>query len=143
MQNILHELNIESSQGIRFVLPLHTYNTIICGESGEGKTFLYNTLKEYQQNNRNIGTPFMLINPLEDLENCKSVKRLDTLYVVDNADIACDVCSMLKEKIDQRKYQFLLMGHDMRQFSTALPFWGTLQKEGNVIKFVSKYKVTI
>ena len=52
---MLTEINVVTQNGIQIYVPLYCYTTVILGESGQGKTLLYNTLKEYHRAQKNIG----------------------------------------------------------------------------------------
>ena len=81
---MLKKISLQGEE-VSFSFMLNSRIVVIRGESGSGRTFLFNTWKAYAVSRRN-NILFFNYTTAQDLYNVLQSKR-DCLFVIDNADI--------------------------------------------------------
>lgn len=132
---MLKQLRLMTQSGIRISIPLHPYRTVICGESGEGKTLVFNTLQQYLSQGI-LGYPCCLIDNDKYRGNINFIGRKDALYVIDNADILLYTHDDLFNLVHSDEYQFLLMGHNFTNVRTDIRCFGRLSLHGTNLSYI-------
>lgn len=90
--------------------------TLITGDSGTGKTFLFDSMKAIEKINKN--SKYIFIN----IDNCNELKRLKSLsgyiIIIDNADIILTENTRKYISSDKNNY-YLIFGRDNRYLKTG------------------------
>lgn len=110
-------------------IPLHYAVTEICGESGTGKSFIFNALC-----NKGKELDFKLCTiDYSNFHSCTSLLDPDTLYVIDEIDAMLLYYPDFIDKINSWQYQFLLFGHNFSGIKCDLRFAYNLVKQKNLL----------
>ena len=127
-----------SNDMVSFEIPLALHVLEICGDSGEGKTLLYNLLKEKKSQD---SLPFKCV--LINYENRVDLRNLidtDALYVIDDADLILQAMPEAVNIINTAPAQFILLGRDFTGIECNLNACGYLTEKDHKIIFKSLFQ---
>lgn len=108
-------------------IPLHHAVTEIGGESGDGKTFIFNALCDI---GRRLDFKLVTIDS-RNYHACTSLLDPETLYVIDGIDELLLYYPNFIDKINSWKYQFLLFGHNFSGINCDIRYAYDLIQKGN------------
>lgn len=122
---------------LHIVVPLDAHVTEISGDSGEGKTLLFNAL-HYLKQIRALTFKCILINYANRVD-LLTLLDPNALYVIDNADCIFQDMPELIDVVNNSKAQFLLLGRDFTGIHCNLNAYGYFTLKGSELMFQSQY----
>lgn len=122
---------------ITFQLKPQSDITLVCGDSGTGKTLLYRLLRAKQQLEE---IPNLLLYNLNDyqkfpLEEYIELKNISNhLIIVDNADMVLSPLTRQYIRVNSKNNIYVLFGRDPSNLSLLPSNIAELKRENNIIK---------
>lgn len=107
----LQSLNFITTTGYHVYIPLWFANTALTGDSGSGKTYIFNAIRQLQQMGR-FEYKVFLIND-NNWYDCQHIENMtDTLIIIDNWEVISLKYPKIKELLNTDSIQSLVIGRD-------------------------------